>query len=100
MADPELWGRCLHFWDAFTSRFSFGPLRVGLGAVALEGPGDLAPMLSLPSLHCAVACGILVPRVGIEPGPPAVGVQSPNHWEAWSQFLIHTSLSVSSSWEA
>ena len=27
-------------------------------------------------------CGILVPRPGIEPGPLAVRVLSPNHWAA------------------
>ena len=27
-----------------------------------------------------VACGILVPRPGIEPVPPAVEAWSPNHW--------------------
>ena len=27
-------------------------------------------------------CGILVPRPGIEPGPPAVEAWSPNHWTA------------------
>ena len=31
--------------------------------------------------HC-VACEILVPRPGIEPGPSAVRVQSLNHWTA------------------
>ena len=31
---------------------------------------------------CSVACGILVPRPGIEPGPSAVKAQSPNHWTA------------------
>ena len=30
-----------------------------------------------------VACGILAPRPGIEPVPPAVEVQSPNHWTTW-----------------
>ena len=30
-------------------------------------------------LHLA-ACGILVSRPGIEPGPSAVKVQHPNHW--------------------
>ena len=30
----------------------------------------------------AVACGILVLRPGIEPAPPALEVQSPNHWTA------------------
>ena len=28
------------------------------------------------------ACRILVPRPGIEPGPPAVEAPSPNHWTA------------------
>ena len=28
----------------------------------------------------SVACGILVPRPGTEPGPSAVRVWSPNHW--------------------
>ena len=32
-------------------------------------------------LHCA-ACGILVPRPGIEPGPSAVKARSPNLWTA------------------
>ena len=27
-----------------------------------------------------VACGILVPWLGIEPGPPALGAQSLSHW--------------------
>ena len=31
---------------------------------------------------CRMACGILVPRPGIEPGPLAVRVWSPNHWTA------------------
>ena len=31
------------------------------------------------SMHC-MACRILVPQPGIEPVPPAIGVQSPNHW--------------------
>ena len=38
------------------------------------------------------ACGILIPRPGIEPMPPAVEVHSPNHWTAmevpYSIFLI------------
>ena len=29
-----------------------------------------------------MACGILVPQPGIEPGPPAMKAQSPNHWIA------------------
>ena len=31
---------------------------------------------------CREACGILVPQPGIEPGPLAVRVWSPNHWTA------------------
>ena len=31
-------------------------------------------------LPCPWVCGILVPPPGIKPGPPAVGVRSPNHW--------------------
>jgi len=29
-----------------------------------------------------VACGILVPQLGIEPGPSAVRAKTPNHWTA------------------
>ena len=29
-----------------------------------------------------VVCGILVPQPGTEPGPTAVGAQSPHHWTA------------------
>ena len=31
---------------------------------------------------CHVACGILVSQPGVEPMPPAVEVQSLNHWTA------------------
>ena len=31
-------------------------------------------------LPCCMACGILVPQPGIEPGPTAVKAPSPNHW--------------------
>ena len=27
-----------------------------------------------------MACGVLVPQPGIEPGPPVVEARSPNHW--------------------
>ena len=30
--------------------------------------------------HCSAACGILIPQPGIEPMPPALEVQSFNHW--------------------
>ena len=30
-----------------------------------------------------MACGILVPQLGIEPVPPAVEVQSLNSWITW-----------------
>ena len=41
----------------------------------------LAPFFFFFWLH-SVACGILVPRQGNEPVPPAVEVQSLNHWTA------------------
>ena len=31
---------------------------------------------------CLTVCGILVPRMGIEPGPPALEAWSLNHWMA------------------
>ena len=34
------------------------------------------------SWPCHGAGGILVPQLGMEPMPPAVDVQSPNHWDA------------------
>ena len=34
------------------------------------------------SWPCYVACGILVPRPGVEPTPPALEAQSFNHWTA------------------
>ena len=37
--------------------------------------------------RCA-ACGIIVPRPGIEPGPSAVKARSPNHWTP-GEFLKH-----------
>ena len=43
-------------------------------------------------LRCLLACGILVPRPGIELMPPALGVRSVNHWTARKVlfFLIYT----------
>ena len=37
-----------------------------------------------------VACGILVPRPGIKPAPPAVEARSPNHWTAREVHLFET----------
>ena len=59
-----------------------------LGPVSI----NLAPAsMLLSSIHligffffwsCSEACGILVPRPGIEPVPSAVKALSPNHWTA------------------
>ena len=43
-------------------------------------PYSFAFFFFLPLWPCRVACGILVPCPGIEPGSLAVKVQSPNHW--------------------
>ena len=45
--------------------------------------------------------GILVPRPGFEPGPPAVEMQSPNHWIAREfpidfDFIIQSFMTVPS----
>ena len=32
------------------------------------------------STMLCVACGVLAPQPGVEPMPPALEVQSPNHW--------------------
>ena len=47
-------------------------------------------------LHCT-ACGILVPRPGIEPGPSSMRVQSPNHWTAREFPERHAFLTAGSS---
>ena len=42
------------------------------------------------------ACRILVPQPGIEPMPPAVEAQSPNHWTAHGIPLNFSHFTVSS----
>ena len=45
--------------------------------------GEFCPLLFVCLFWpCHVACGILVPRPGMEPIPPAVEVRSLNHWTA------------------
>ena len=60
-------------------------------AVGADVGGEQAPAGGLVCFVCFVlfcfwlhhvACGILFPRPGIEPSPPAVEVQSLNHWIA------------------
>ena len=46
----------------------------------------LPPLLFFFWPYCT-ACRILVPQPGIEPGPSAVKVWSPNHWTARNSFL-------------
>ena len=48
---------------------------------------------------CRTACGILVPRPGIEPVPPAVETQSLNHWTTrevprWYTFFFLAALGL------
>ena len=52
---------------------------------------------------CHAACRVLVPWPGIEPGPPASGAQSLNHWtarEVPSPFFLTASPSVTHSCQA
>ena len=44
--------------------------------------------------QCHLACGILVPRPGIEPGPSAVKTWSPNHWTT-REFPLFLSFTLS-----
>ena len=44
-------------------------------------------------LHC-VACGILVPRPGVEPRLSAVKAQSPNHWTTRAFPQVHFGISL------
>ena len=60
-------------------------LRLSASGSAVVGPtGSCGAFLLLVVCFwpCRVAYGILVPRPGIEPSPPAVEAQSPNHWTA------------------
>ena len=41
-----------------------------------------------------VACGILVPRPGIELTPPALEAQSPNHWSVRAVKVVTPHLAV------
>ena len=40
-----------------------------------------SPICRMALFGCSTACGIFVPWAGITPGPPALGVQSLNHWQ-------------------
>ena len=56
----------------------------------MDEESDLDEIWQLSQVHvvngraeaCGTACGILVPRPGIEPVPPALETQSLNHWTA------------------
>ena len=51
-------------------------------------------------LPCCVTCGILVPWPGIEPGPSAVRIESPNHWTAreFSRWGFSLDIGMGSRW--
>lgn len=58
-------------------RWIHGQVHGGMDTVGHVGTFYLFTFIFWP--HLAV-CGILVPWTGTEPVPPAVNVQSPNHW--------------------
>ena len=70
-----------------------------LEEVAINQPSDLifqillSKNLTLLPLFCVLffhqACRILVPQPGIEPVPPAPGVQSLNHWTARQVLILN-----------
>ena len=51
--------------------------------------GDSVPLYSrdFSFFGRAVACGILVPQLGVQPVPPAAEARSPNHWEVPKKIL-------------
>ena len=67
----------------------------------LPGAFFLKEKKSVPSLNILflffwlrlAACGILVPRPGIEPVPSTVRAQSPNHWTT-REFLPSVSFMI------
>ena len=73
---------CLHYhifitnYSFFPSVFFFNLLKIFFFFFSLAAPGGLW------------ACGILVPQPGIEPGPSAVKVRSPNHWKPGNSPLL------------
>ena len=64
------------------------------------GIGQIKMLVFIPYLHfirlfsfwlChVVVCSILVPQPGIEPRPPVVEAQSPNHWTSREFHPLHS----------
>lgn len=77
MANPELWGRCLHFWDAFTGRFAFGPLRVGVGSSSFGGAGGLGSHVIPPTSPLCSSVWDLSSRNGDRTWVPGSGRAEP-----------------------
>ena len=72
-------------WKWYCLSFPLEPLLSRLQGIIsshtlskLQDRIDVDRIFFFPPRH--VACGILVPRPGIEPGPSAVKAQNPNHW--------------------
>ena len=60
---------------------SWGSSTVARATHGLCGCGPGSPV-SACRLTCSAACRILIPRLGIEPSPPALEAWSLNHWTA------------------
>ena len=76
-----------HSWLPHFSHEVCWEIPLALALPSENNYDSLALFLGAGGLHC-VACGILVPRPGIEPGSEA---WSPNHWTA-REFLLYTFL--------
>ena len=75
--------REVSFWYNFDHHYCYILLHYDLCVKLRFHPSPLFNFLKLFFfffLPCRAACGILVPRPGIEPVPPAVGARSLNHW--------------------
>lgn len=56
--------------------------------LAVLGLHCSASLVVTHRLSCPVACGVLIPRPGMEPRPTALGTQSLNHWITLLQLFV------------
>lgn len=77
-ADPQLF-RFSEHWDQHDLNTELHSLLLGHLAL-LFSPFVPFSFSFFPFFSAMALVGFLVPQLGIEPGPSAVRVQSPNHW--------------------
>ena len=100
---PHIHSSFFFFWPRLEACRILVPLTRGRTCAPCSGSAESQP-LDLSVLYSwtfflffcfwprHMACGIIIPQPGIEPGPLAVKVWSPNHWTArecpsWTLFI-------------